>query len=390
MEKKSNLFRVAFIAGTLELGGAEKQLFLMARALQIIGAVPSIYTLTQGGSYEQKFREHHIPVEYVGSKNNRLARLLVIRDAIAGFRPHIIQSAHFYTNLYAAIIARFFNAVGIGGIRGDGYLEQKSNGSLAALSLFLSQTLIVNSWNAQQNAIKLGVGRDKIYILENVLDLTEFDRMGMQSLPQLFKGDSFLVMLVARLSQEKRLDRFVKALSIAREKAPSLKIKGAIVGEGPEMDRIKSIAHDSGFDNTSLCFWGRCDNIPALLKQAHLFVLTSEHEGFPNVLLEAMAAGLPIVSTPAGDSKRIVEDGRTGFIVGFDDIAGMADKIILLARCQDLRKSMGEAGRQRVTQFYSSSNYAEKLLKIYAQICQRQKQFETGAIVKGLLENFSE
>jgi glycosyltransferase involved in cell wall biosynthesis len=385
MGKQSNPLKVALIAGTLGLGGAEKQLFLMARALQMKGAVPAIFTLTRGEPYEQKLREHHISVEYVGNSPNRLTRLFAIRKAIARFKPHIIQSGHFYTNLYTVIAAYFCKAVGIGSVRNDVYLEQAANGFLGAPSLHLPQALIVNSWNAGQNAIQLGVRRDRIHILENVVDLTEFDRMIAQSKHLLFKDDNCLVMVVARLSPEKRLERFVMALSVAREKALSLNIKGVIVGEGLEMDCIKRIAQANGFDESTLCFLGRRDDIPALLKQAKFLVLTSDHEGFPNVLLEAMAAGLPVISTPAGDAPRIVEDGRTGFIVNFDDITGLAEKIILLASSPKLRKSMGDAGRRRVEQFYASPDLAERLLKIYALICQRQKHFEAGSIIAGLL-----
>jgi glycosyltransferase involved in cell wall biosynthesis len=380
----SDNLRVAFIAGTLGLGGAEKQLFLMARALQEIGAVPMVFSLTQGESYEQKLRERNIQVEYVGGSTNRICRLLAIYSAISRFKPHIVQSAHFYTSLYTVVSAFFCRAIGIGAIRSDTIFEQNENGFLGSQSLYLPQTLIVNSWIARQNAIQLGVRKEKIFLLENVIDLVEFDRLTEKTLPPLSTNNECLVMIVAGLVPVKRLERFIKALAVVREKSPAFNFKGVIVGDGPELDNLKKNATENGFDESSLYFMGRCDNIPALLRQAHILVLTSEHEGFPNVLLEAMAAGLPVVSTPAGDAPRIVQNGCTGFIVDHDDSAALAEKIILLASSAKLRKTMGEAGRQRVEQVYTFPSLVDQLLKVYSQICKLQHNRFVASIVDEL------
>ncbi|MDP1615291.1 MAG: glycosyltransferase, partial [Methylococcales bacterium] len=150
-------------------------------------------------------------------------------------------------------------------------------------------------------------------------------------------------------------------------------------------ENLKKLAHDCGLDDSTVTFLGKRSDVPALLKKANLLVLTSEHEGFPNVVLEAMAAGLPVISTPAGDVSRVLEDNSTGFIINFDDVNGLADKIILFANSESLCQSMGHKGRQRVEQYYSVSELPERLFKIYAQAAHEQKRFVAEKILNSML-----
>jgi glycosyltransferase involved in cell wall biosynthesis len=117
-----------------------------------------------------------------------------------------------------------------------------------------------------------------------------------------------------------------------------------------------------------VCFTGQRADVPALLDGSGVFVLTSDHEGFPNVLLEAMAARLPVVTTPAGDAADLVEDGRTGFVVDFGDKKKLVERIERLTDSPDLRRELGEAGRKRVEEVYGCAGVASRLLGIYRKV----------------------
>jgi glycosyltransferase involved in cell wall biosynthesis len=112
-----------------------------------------------------------------------------------------------------------------------------------------------------------------------------------------------------------------------------------------------------------------------------VFVLTSEHEGFPNVVLEAMAARLPVVTTPAGDSAEVVQDGETGFVVGFDDREALVKRIMQLADSPELRGRLGEAGRKRVEECYGSEQLAERLFAVYRDV---GMELGRGQLLRGL------
>ena len=103
-----------------------------------------------------------------------------------------------------------------------------------------------------------------------------------------------------------------------------------------------------------------------------MLVLSSDHEGFPNVVMEAMAARLPVVSTPAGDAGVLVDDGRTGFVVPFDDANAMADRMVRLARSSDLRRQFGEAGRARVEHHHAYDRLITHLLRTYRAIASQR------------------
>ena len=90
--------------------------------------------------------------------------------------------------------------------------------------------------------------------------------------------------------------------------------------------------------------------------------------------MEAMASGLPVITTPAGDSDTVVIDGKTGYVVPFEDNELMADRMLTLFNSAELRQSMGEAGRRRVESVYSSVALANNLLAIYQDIASKKRQ----------------
>jgi glycosyltransferase involved in cell wall biosynthesis len=363
--------RVALLAGTLVQGGAEKQLVYLARALAEAGVDVRVYCLTRGEYYEGALAAQGIRPYWVGRSGNRLLRLLALTAALGRFRPHIVQSAHFFTNLYAAIPARLCRAVAIGCCRCDVFSEVAECNRLGPWSLRLSPALLVNSESARRNAQSLRVGAERIHVLTNVIDLAAFDRqaeMGGDT-----RGDSPPVAIaLGRLVEQKRFDRFLAALARARLEVPGL--RGLLVGDGPLRPALEQQARALGLLPDHLAFLGRRTDVPALLRQADLLVLSSDYEGFPNVVMEAMAARLPVLTTPAGDAASLVEDGVTGDVVRFEDVEGMATRLARLAGSPQLRRRLGEAGRRSVEERYGLHGLADRLLAVYRGIVRQQNR----------------
>lgn len=363
-------FKVALLAGTLGQGGAEKQLVYIARALNQAGAQIQIYCLTKGEYYEAVLKDEGISPVWIGKHQNPLLRSITFTSALHAFRPHILQSAHFYTNLYAAVAAPFYRSIGIGSIRGDTNEAVKYNGIWGKYLLCTPEFIVSNSLTAKQTAISLGVREDRVFVLPNVIDLIIFDQEYRKSLPLPFpvlKIDRQVnVIMVGSLIPVKRFDRFLLALQKARESFPAL--SGFIVGDGPERARLESLASELGLIPDGVHFLGRNDHVPAILRQADIFVLTSDHEGFPNVILEAMAAQLPVITMPAGDSGIVVEDGITGYVVPFEDVDRLSSLMVHLAKSPELHQQLGLAGRKKVEQQYSYSLLGDRLLQIYKAI----------------------
>lgn len=362
---------MALVAGSLTQGGAEKQLVYMAQALRACGAEIRVYSLTRGEFYEAVLRADGIQPIWVGRLGHPAARLLVLAGAFHKYRPHIIQSTHFFGNLYAGILGRLCGALAIGSIRNDGFFDMQANGRWGPWLLRTPPVLLANSSAAQQNAETMGIPGNRIHVLPNVINLSEFDRDWEPSAPGSPSDNRPIAIAVCRLVPTKRLDRFVHALARARREVPAL--KGVIVGDGPERAPLQDLARSIVGLEGALTFAGRSDRVPALLRRADMLVLSSDHEGFPNVVLEAMSARLPVVATPAGDVRRVVKDGETGYVVPFDDIDAMAAHMVRLAISPALRERLGNAGRTRVEQFYSFGALGERLLSIYHSMAETQR-----------------
>lgn len=364
--------RVALVAGTLGAGGAEKQLVYLAGALKKIGAEVTVCSLTRGEHYEAVLREAGLEPVWVGRFSSPAARTLAIARALAPVRPHIVQATHFYTNLYASLVAPLCGALGVGTARSDIVHEMRANGRWGRWLLGMPGALIVNSHAARRNAIAAGIDDAAIAVLPNVIDLREFDSLARREsiADSLLAANGVIVAAAGSLVPVKRFDRFIRAIALARARGSS--IRGVIVGDGPLRAELEALPATLGLPPDAVTFTGRLANVPALLKRVHAFVLSSEHEGFPNVLMEAMAARLPTIATPAGDASSIVKDGDTGFLVPMDDEDAMASRLLELEASPSLRARLGAAGRSRVEQQYTIDGLPERLAGIYRSIALRR------------------
>ena len=218
--------KVCFVAGTLGQGGAERQLFYILRCLRENGAAVRLLSLTSGEYWENKIRELGVPVVWVGDKPSRLARLKRIIEELRQDLPGVVQSAHFYTNLYAIVAARRLGLRDVGAIRNDAISEVRANGRiLGGLSLRLPRLLAPNSRVGLRNALELGASSSRCHFLPNVVDTDRFR-------PVMREHRGFVTLLaVGRLVEQKRLDRFLRILAKVRSES-AVPVRGLIAEIG--------------------------------------------------------------------------------------------------------------------------------------------------------------
>jgi glycosyltransferase involved in cell wall biosynthesis len=354
---------VCFLAGTLAQGGAERQLFYILQALCQAGATPRLLTLNQGEFWEETIKALGVSVTSLGNQPSRLKRLFRIVKELRRDRPDVIQSQHFYTNAYASLAAAVLRAKAVGAIRSNGQYEVTHTGALGSwLNLRLPRTIAVNSRNAMRYAIGRGVPASRLYFLPNVVDTQWFKPSGY--LPQ----TAVTLVAVGRLVKEKRFDRFISALSRLRAEL-RLDVRGLIVGpSSPTQDLrpgLERQARALGLYPDRLQFLGGVSDIRSIFHQASICVLTSDWEGTPNVLLEAMACGLPIVSTNVGGVPDIVEHGRTGFLFEPNDLDGLVAGLARLVEHRELRATIAQNARTFVEENHSLSRLPTPLGHLY-------------------------
>jgi len=173
------------------------------------------------------------------------------------------------------------------------------------------------------------------------------------------------LLAVGRLVEKKGFRDLVAALGRARVEA-----RLTIVGEGPERGALESAAREAGVaDRVELVGPVGHDRLPAIYATAHAVIAPSvvdrsgDRDGLPNVVLEAMAAGLPVVGTRAGAITSAVEDGVTGIVVAPGDPAAIATALARLGD-DDLRARMGTAGRRRVARDFGLDACAARFVEV--------------------------
>jgi glycosyltransferase involved in cell wall biosynthesis len=143
-----------------------------------------------------------------------------------------------------------------------------------------------------------------VAVVPNGVDLDRFAASPLPAEP--------VITVVANLRPVKRHDLFLRGLAVARRSRPDL--RAVLVGEGPERERIERLAGDLGLAD-AVRLTGRVDDVRPFLRETRAVALTSEREGLPNALLEAMAMGRLVVATEVGGVPELVRGGREGFLV---------------------------------------------------------------------------
>jgi glycosyltransferase involved in cell wall biosynthesis len=332
----------------------------MARALRAVGADVRIYCPYRGEYYESKLVAQNIPVIWLGACANGAVRFLRLAAKLLRFRPHVIQSAHFHMNLAANLLGRALGAVYLASSRSDIAREIEACKPLGIWGIRTAARLIANSKASKETAIRLGIPAEKVLVLPNVIDLQEFDRARAGTNAS---SEDIWAAAVGTLSDNKRFDQFLLAIARARREEPRL--HGFLAGDGPARGSLETLALSLGLGKDRFQFLGRRNDVPALLQKADVFVMSSRYEGCPNVLLEAMAGRLPIITTPAGDADEMVEVAQSGFVVPHDDASALAARLALLGRTPELRAKMGANGRKFVEAHHDVGQLATRLMQIY-------------------------
>ena len=357
---------VCFIAGTLERGGAEKQLVFMLRVLQKIGISTSVLCLTKGESYEADIKDMGLNVEWVGESKNRGLRLLKIIERLRRSRADLVQSAHFYTNIYAGAAGKFLKIPSIGAVRSDLIYEIKSHKLLGRWQISLPHFLIANSAVAHQRLLNRGVSPQKVEFVRNVVENGEIlppsNSLSDRPLKILFAG---------RLDKNKRPERFVRLAAILRERFPKIPLRFQIAGDGDLKGDLEIMAQELGLLPETVNFLGVCPEMNKIYRQSDILISTSDREGTPNVILEAMAHGLPIVATKVGGTVEILNESR-GFLIDPDDEKGLENATAELILNKDLRFRLGSEGRAYVAQNHSLAYLQEQLIGIYERLVQKR------------------
>lgn len=215
-----------------------------------------------------------------------------------------------------------------------------------------------------------GVALDKISVLHNSirpqLPASAAEAKAVRSRFGIADNEP-LILAVGRLSKEKAHLDLLAAFSRLRESNPGSKARLIILGDGPERERLEA-ATDSSGNKDSVIFAGQLSDVWPFYAAADVFVLPSHSEGSPNVLLEAMAAGIPIVATAVGGVPEMVEHNQNALLVPANDPSALADAIARVLADGELAQRLTADASALVGTRYSPENYVRSLVEIYREV----------------------
>jgi glycosyltransferase involved in cell wall biosynthesis len=170
---------------------------------------------------------------------------------------------------------------------------------------------------------------------------------------------------VGRLNRQKQVGVVVDAFAEVLARLPEAKL--VVVGDGPEREPLTDNVRRRGIESR-VQFTGVRDDIEQLMKTFSCLVLPSAYEGLPNVALEAVALGVPVVAAAVGDVEDIVLNDRTGYLWREPTPAALADPLVRAATDEALRRTAGEEGPALVRADYSVNGAVEKLIAVYEKV----------------------
>jgi glycosyltransferase involved in cell wall biosynthesis len=213
-----------------------------------------------------------------------------------------------------------------------------------------------------------------VFVIPNGVELSEFEgtprELGREKLG--INPEEKILLFVGSLRPVKGLRFLIEAMSIVGRLHPEARL--LIVGGGKERPRLEDLARRLDLERT-VDFIGEVPHreIASYLAAADMFVLPSLSEGFPNVLLEAMAAGLPIVATNVNGMPEIVEDGSNGFLVDPGDPAAIADRVLALLGDAQISQRISGNNREK-TKHYTWASTVDRLEEVYASLGAGRRQ----------------
>ena len=368
------------VSTTLNVGGAELMLRRLIEARNgDANYRHTVISLGDIGKVGRQLQNLGIEVHALNARSLRdVPRVLwKLSRLIRASRPDVVQTWMYHADLIGGLAARLAgNRRVIWGIRCTNLPHAKMSTQFvvtlcAFLSRYVPSVIVCCAQSARDVHVARGYARTKMVVIPNGYDLKELKRnpelRGQTRVAFGFGDEDLIVGIVGRFDPQKDHETFV--LSAAALAAKVDRVKFLMVGRGINSanEVLKGWIAQSGWENRFVLAGERSD-IPRLLAGLDVLCLSSScGEGFPNVVCEAMAMGIPCVVTDAGDAADIVSD--TGIVVPPRDPMALAEGLrTMLSRGTAERSRLGELARRRIEMHYSIEMISAQFENIYDQL----------------------
>lgn len=366
------MLKVLHLLNYLGNGGSEKYIFSLAKKLH--GKSCRFYiAYSEDGPGRSMFEE--LGIDLIPLKMNSPFDLKAAKQLKKLCRQLSIDviHTHFLRENYISVMSRIAgNRVGI--INTRHMLFENSWPVVLANRLFtrFNSRIIAVSARVRDRLIKEGIDENRIKLIYNGVDPAEWDC----SVAAIFRKEAgiseedMLITSVSRFSPEKGHDFIIDVIAYMKQNRSALGLTGkkyrfVLAGSGPLHGAMVEKAKMHGLLD-EIIFPGYVNNVRELLKDSDIFIAHSQYEALGIAILEAMAAGLPVITTDSGGTSEIVNDGgQNGILVRYGDVQGYAESIALLINDSQLRRQYADNGLKVVRERFSLDKTAAETYNLY-------------------------
>ena len=381
----SNEIRALFVVNTLKRRGAEQQLFSFIKELPHHVDVDIFRFSNVDDEFPEFFNYPRVEVhssKYSGTYN--FLRFKSLYECLSQNRYDVVittglGAALFFGRICAylsgikiiySLLNTFANFYNLPTLPGD-YFDILNKGLNTLTPCVPGKKIYRFLPNSEKLAAKIRpvVNGYPVHTLHNGLPRKELETLSThspddqtQSIYNQFEGYPTIIQ-VGALDGTKNQLFTLECIKDIKEHVPD--VRYLVIGEGDKKSELVTWVSSNGLDR-QVIFAGQLDRMDCLylIKKSNLLVLTSDSESFPNVLLEAQALSLPVVTFDVGAASEIIEHGATGYVIPRGDHAGFRKYVIELLTDKDLGARMGMIGQKRVLNLFSMDRKIEKFLSI--------------------------
>ena len=360
--------------------GAEVQLFTLAKALQRTPGVSVTVVLLNYGKLEQELSGAGVKVTVLDeSRLNSFQIFRQLTNEIRKIKPDVIHTHRSKENILGSIAA--FRCGNIPSLRTThGAPEHKPPWFKIPKRLisfmdwfcgrYLQNKIIAVSEDLAE-ILKKRFPPSKVGVIENGIDLGSFAKLAShKNVHMTPPGNHVKVGIAGRLVPVKRVDLFIEAAANFLNTHPEFNVSFHIFGDGPLRHDLEKLAQKLKTEN-AIHFEGHRDDMRQKLSDLDVLLMTSDHEGLPMVLLEAMALQTPIVAHNVGGIPELLDHGNCGVLVSDHRPHAYADSLYELVINPEQRKLLTDNAFARANYSYSSEKNADAYLSIYQDTLRR-------------------
>ena len=373
MNKKK--INVIHILPSLEVGGMENGVVNLVNGMDRSVFRPFVCCLEKEGRLRSRIKADVKIFNLKEKAGLRIKLPIKLMHLFKEEKIDIVHTHNFYTSIYGSIGAYMARTpVIIHGEHGMILREEKTRRKSIAnfLSNFTDVIICVSEDLKKQVAQKVRISENKIKAIANGINFSLFEQNRSGAVKREDFGiekDDIVIGTVGRLVPVKDYATLIKAFSLTVKIMPNAKL--VFVGDGPLAEDLAILTKKLKIEE-KVKFLGHRNDVLKLYSIMDVFALTSLSEGMSNVVLESMASKVPVVATKVGSNPELIEDGNNGFLVSVGDKIGLARSIIKILSNPEEAKRMGQAGYERVKNFYVIDKMVDNYETIYLHYIEKK------------------